>query len=71
MEINQFELKERVRKKDMYMALNKQQDEALKDLPILRADLEKAHKESLSVKREQADVVEKISLRLKIRSYSL
>ncbi|XP_070040000.1 uncharacterized protein [Nicotiana tomentosiformis] len=43
LEISQleFELKEQARKKDMYMALSEQQDESLKDLPTLRAELEK------------------------------
>ncbi|XP_019226426.1 PREDICTED: tropomyosin-like [Nicotiana attenuata] len=62
MEVRQleFELKEQVRQKDMYMVLREQKDEALKDLPILRAELEKAQKEAFSVKREHAELVEKL-----------
>ncbi|XP_070053514.1 uncharacterized protein [Nicotiana tomentosiformis] len=64
LEINQleFELKEQVRKKDMHMALSEQQDEAFRDLPILRAKMEKAQNEALSVKREHANLVEKVRI---------
>nr|XP_016491238.1 PREDICTED: myosin-11-like [Nicotiana tabacum] len=64
LEISQleFELKEQARKKDMYRILNEQQDEALKDLPILQAELEKTQKEASTLKREHADLVEKVKV---------
>nr|XP_009784174.1 PREDICTED: uncharacterized protein LOC104232621 [Nicotiana sylvestris] len=58
----EFELKEQVRKKDMYMALSEQQDKALKDHPILRAKLEKKQREASFVKREHAKLVEKVKI---------
>ncbi|XP_009609376.1 uncharacterized protein [Nicotiana tomentosiformis] len=64
LEISQleFELKEQARKKDMYRILNEQHDEALKDLPILQAELEKTQKEASTLKREHADLVEKVKV---------
>ncbi|XP_070056260.1 uncharacterized protein [Nicotiana tomentosiformis] len=61
LEISQLELevKEKVQK-DMYMDLSEQQDEALKDLPILHAELEKAQNEASSLMGEHADLVKKV-----------
>ncbi|XP_070025824.1 tropomyosin-like [Nicotiana sylvestris] len=44
----------------MYKALSKQKDEALKDLPVLQAELERAQKEASIVKREHAILVKKV-----------
>lgn len=44
------------------MALSEQQDEALKDLPALRTEMEKAQKEASIVKREHDDLVGKVRI---------
>ncbi|XP_070034579.1 uncharacterized protein [Nicotiana tomentosiformis] len=46
----------------MHRVLIEQKDEALKDLPILRAKLKKAQREALSVKWEYAEMVEKVRI---------
>ncbi|XP_070002998.1 uncharacterized protein [Nicotiana sylvestris] len=46
----------------MYRALSEQQDEALKDLPILQVKLEKDRKEVSSLKREHDDLVKKVRI---------
>ncbi|XP_070036749.1 uncharacterized protein [Nicotiana tomentosiformis] len=46
----------------MYRALSEQQDEALKDLPTIQAELEKAQKKASSVKREHADLVKNVMI---------
>ncbi|XP_070042469.1 uncharacterized protein [Nicotiana tomentosiformis] len=46
----------------MYKALNEQRNEALKDLPILQAELEKAQREVSCMKREHAELVEKVRI---------
>ncbi|XP_070057196.1 interactor of constitutive active ROPs 2, chloroplastic-like [Nicotiana tomentosiformis] len=56
----EFELKEQVWQKDMYRVLGEQKYEALEDLPVLQAELEKAQREALSVKWEHAELVEKL-----------
>ncbi|XP_070049547.1 uncharacterized protein [Nicotiana tomentosiformis] len=58
----EFELKEQVRQKDMYRSLSEQQNEDLKDLLILQAELEKAQKEASTLKWEHADLVEKVKV---------
>ncbi|XP_070007916.1 uncharacterized protein [Nicotiana sylvestris] len=58
----EFELKEQVLKKDIYRAISEQQDEALKDLPILQAELEKAQNEALSLKGEHDDLADKVNI---------
>ncbi|XP_070037103.1 uncharacterized protein [Nicotiana tomentosiformis] len=55
-----FELKEQVRQKDMYKYLSEQKDEALKDFPVLQAELERAQNEASTVKQEHVVLVKKV-----------